>query len=418
MNRLEQAVSTYKAALNALPKKGDSDTAARIMKLLIARDDVARALIENHCQSASTLLDICALDEKFERASVTIDELAGRATLVSWRQSVHPLESSWWWNLDERAAAAERGHNPLWTIPAALLFVLSLSVIADTITTLRNGGLNRLSVFGTLMQTVLALIAGSTFLTGGREWLEKLFAKMNINRKFQGGSRVLLAASVLALTLGISLLLPNLVARYRNHEGDRFFQNKQYADAVQNYQQAVALEPSFVKAHFNLALACDKARDYSNAMREYELTLGFDSKNYIAANNLARLYVLQAKNYDGALRILDSLIANLVDVPIEIHYYLYKNRGWAYLELHNLAQAEGDLFWALKKQDGAAAYYLLGRVYEEQGRIADAKNEWDHFIQLATKASPSIAKDDRMEYEFEPNWLAYAHEQLLKGDAK
>lgn len=418
MTQVADAVENYRNALSSLPKKGDGDAASKVMTLLLARDELAHALKDNAGKADPAIASIASLDEQLNRESVAIDAAVGRSTLTGWRESLHPLNSPWWWLLDERAAAAEPGHNPLWTIPAALLFVMSLSVIADTITTLRNGGLNRLSVFGTLMQTVLALIAGSTFLTSGREWLEELFAKLKINRKFQGFSRVVLAAIVLALTLCISLYLPYRVARYRKQEGDRLFTARQYASAAENYQQAIALDPSFMKDHFMLALAYDRTRDYPNAIREYELSLQFNPNNYRAANNLARLYVLQTKNYDGALRLLQPFIEKLQEMPLPIHYHLFKNRGWAYLELRNLEQANGDLTWALTKQDGATAHYLLGRVLEEQGQPAEAKDQWNAFIQLATRTAPAVVNDDQLNDEFEPNWVAHAYEQLLKGEAK
>jgi tetratricopeptide (TPR) repeat protein len=418
MPRIEHAIDTYRIALDSIATKGDSDAASKVMALLLARDELARALIDEPNQTQAKLIDIFTLDERLKAAAAAIDQAVGRTTLAGWRQSIHPLKSPWWWLLDERAAAAEPGQNPLWTIPAALLFVLSLSVIADTITTLRNGGLNRLSVFGTLMQTVLAIIAGSTFLTSGREWLEQLFAKFKINRQVQGGLRVLVALGLFLLTLGISLLLPYLVARYRNDEGGRLFVAKQYANAAQSYQQAIALDPSYMRDHFMLALAYDLARDYPNAIHEYELSLEFNSNNCSAANNLARLYILETKNYDGALRLVKPFIENLQEMPPESHYHLFKNRGWAYLELHNLEQARDDLMWALTKEDAATAHYLLGRVFEEQGQAADAKAQWNSFIQLATKRQPIAGKDDQFNDEFEPNWVAHAYDELLKGEGK
>ncbi|HLN97491.1 MAG TPA: tetratricopeptide repeat protein, partial [Pyrinomonadaceae bacterium] len=342
------------------------------------------------------------------QSSVAVDAVAGRASLANWRQSIHPLESSWWWNLDTQAAAVEPGHNPLWTIPAAILFALSLSVLADTITTLRSGGINGLTVFGTLMQSLLALLAGSAFLAGGREWLEKLFAQLRINRTFQGASRVWLALGVLVLTFGLRILLPDLVARYHNRKGDAAFNNRQMPAAVLNYQQAVALKPSFVKAHFNLAVAYDKSHDYSKAIEEYQRSIDFDQQNFVAYNNLARLLILQQKDYNGALRRLDYLRQNLMQVPDNIQYYLFKNRGWANLELKNYSQAEADLVWSLIKRDGAAAHYLLGRVFEEEGRKAEAKQQWDGFVR-------SLQNDSQAEEEVEPNWIAHAQEQLTKG---
>jgi hypothetical protein len=76
--------------------------------------------------------------------------------------------------------------------------------------------------------------------------------------------------------------------------------------------------------------------------------------------------------------------------------------------LKNYSQAEADLVWSLIKRDGAAAHYLLGRVFEEEGRKAEAKQQWDGFVR-------SLQNDSQAEEEVEPNWIAHAQEQLTKG---
>lgn len=388
------------------------------MELLIARDDIARALEDGQPVSASAITRIITLDQRLKDAAAKIDALAGRKTLAEWRQSMHPLNSPWWWSLDERASAAEQP-GALWTIPAAVFFTLSISVLAETITTLRNGGINALSVFGTLMQTLLALLAGSAFLSGGREWLETLFSQMGINRKFRGASRVWLAAAVLLATFVIRAYLPDGVARYRNYQGKQSLADKQYFGAVQEYQQAVALKPDFIAAQYNLAVAYDKSHDYSKAISQYELSINSKPKNYTAYNNLARLYILHSKDYDRALRSLDFLRSSYKDLPVESRYNLHKNSGWAYLELRNYRQAGDEFEWALQalqQRDGAAAHYLWGRVFEEQNAKDEeerrsnrekAKQQWNSFIKAI--------QDNPEQEEVEPNWIAHAQEQLAKG---
>src|ERR1041385_4823483 len=216
---LEQATVAYETALNQLPQTDEADAKAKIMSTLIARDAVACALTNGNSPSVTSLNKVAELDEKLKHSATTIDAVAGRETLACWRDSVHPSQTPWWWELDQRAAACEPQSNPLWNLPAAVLFALSLSVLADTITTLRTGGINGLTVFGTLLQSLLALVAGSAFLSGGREWLERFFRQVGINRKFRGASRVWLAIAILGLTLVFRLMLPNVVAQYRNREG-------------------------------------------------------------------------------------------------------------------------------------------------------------------------------------------------------
>jgi tetratricopeptide (TPR) repeat protein len=413
LDNLDQAITTYHDALDAL-QQGGANASSKVMDVLIARDRVARALSNGENIPTLALFRIAELDQKLKDEAANIDAVAGGKTLAGWRQSIHPLNTPWWWSLDERVAAAAQP-SPLWTIPAALFFTLSISVLAETITTLRNGGINALSVFGTLMQTLLALLAGSAFLSGGREWLENLFSQLGINRKFRGASRVWLAAGVLLFTFVIRSGLPDGVARYRNYQGNQSLANKQYFSAVQEYQQATALKPDFIEAQYNLAVAYDKSRDLPRALSQYELSINSDPKNYAAYNNLARLYILQNKDYNGALRRLTFLVNNFQELSQNNRYHLFKNRGWANLELSNYGQAAADLEWALQQRDGAAAHYLWGRVFEEQpskndqerqSNIEKSRQQWNSFI-TAIQHNPD-------QEEVEPNWIAHAQEQLGK----
>jgi hypothetical protein len=98
----------------------------------------------------------------------------------------------------------------------------------------------------------------------------------------------------------------------------------------------------------------------------------------------------------------------LRQLPVEIEYYLLRNRGWANLELHNYGQAQADLQWSLIKRDGAAAHYLLGRTYEESGQKTDAKRELSEFVRIIQNMSEETE-------QVEPQWIAHAQEQLTKG---
>jgi hypothetical protein len=223
-----------------------------------------------------------------------------------------------------------------------------------------------------------------------------------------------LVLSVLALIVALRFLLPVGVVRYLVSKGDRATSENQFADAITHYEGAVAVNPAhesaaakLASAHFSLALQFDKAHEYGPAMAHYQSCLGSNPSNFSARNNLARLLILQ-HDYNGALRHLDYLRERLGQLPVEIEYYLFKNRGWANLELHNYGQAQADLQWALIKRDGAAAHYLLGRTYEESGQKPDAKRELSEFVRTIQNMSEETE-------QVEPQWIAHAQEQLTKG---
>ena len=147
-------------------------------------------------------------------------------------------------------------------------------------------------------------------------------------------------------------------------------------------------------------------RAYAEATGQYQLAIDYDPLDYAASNNLARMFILQG-NPNRALSLLNQLVQNLSSLPVDVQYFIFKNVGWANLELHNYFLAETELKWALISVS-TAAQYLLGRLYDEQGRKAEANQQWDAFIQ-------SLQTSSKSEEEVEPDWPAHAQEQLHKG---
>ena len=265
------------------------------------------------------------------------------------------------------------------------------------------------AVIGVVAQTLLLTLAGVSFLTFARARVEKLFQRLDLKRRLPGEAQIWLLLPVLALMIGVFLIVPELAARQYKRKGDEAFSKGDYSAAASNYDQVLKLSRSLDDTHFNLALAYDKSHDYDRAFQQYKLSMALAPRNFAARNNLGRLLILQQKDYGGALRQLDFLRSRLQEVPIEMHYYIFKNLGWANLELHNYSTAEQQLQWALIRRKGAAALYLLGRVYEEQGRSAEAKKQWNSFIE-------SLQTSSKAEEEVEPDWIAHAQEQLTKGN--
>jgi tetratricopeptide (TPR) repeat protein len=129
----------------------------------------------------------------------------------------------------------------------------------------------------------------------------------------------------------------------------------------------------------------------------------------VALNNLARLYLLEKQEPYSALRLLDRLDQRLESLSRDGQYALFKNRGWAKMELGLYDDADGDLAAALRVNgQGIAAHYLLGRVLEALKRPSDAQREFDAVIRIV-KGEPESAS------EVEPDWLVYSQRQLLQG---
>jgi DNA-binding winged helix-turn-helix (wHTH) protein/Tfp pilus assembly protein PilF len=217
----------------------------------------------------------------------------------------------------------------------------------------------------------------------------------------------LIASLIMLAALGLCLFLTRpIIARFYNNRGVQFQQNGQLKMAIEAYEQALSLNPGYAAAHYNLADAYEEIPDYDRALQEYGKAIDADLTFYPAYNNLSRLYILQRRDYGAALRLLDRAVSLTPKEP-SVRYSLYKNYGWATLELHQLRQAEQNLKSAEALDPGrGAAHCLLAKVLDAQGRPKDAVAEWE-----------SCAADSNQP-EVEPEWRNDAQERLRRESAQ
>ena len=427
MERIDEEISHYQKALDAIDQSSGSDLSAAALRALIARDRVALALAGADADANPSAIQLLASsDRRLNDLAVKLDSGVGGETLKSWRKSRSPDKNSWWWALDEVAIARQPRLNRLWTFFAVLFLMASFGLVADTFNLLRTVGENPISTVGNLAQAVLTFIAASAFTPSGRKWLVDSFSHLGIKgRKFQGVSRMFLALAVLLLTLAIRSYLPALAAAYFQREGDRYFAEELLQRAIPAYQEASVLQPYSVPGHLSLAKATEKAGDYGRAIEEYNSAIVLydrqsqpapDDSYYLAKIRLARLLILHEQNYPAVLRILDKPEDMVVRVSSQnrrlYSYLLWTYLGWANLKLGNYDQARGELNAALQLYEGGAeAHYLSGLVFEAQ-KDQDPKNE-ERARQEWARFSKILQTDRKQLEEVPPDWISYAQEKTL-----
>src|ERR1700675_291531 len=95
--------------------------------------------------------------------------------------------------------------------------------------------------------------------------------------------------------------------RYLN-SGEKYFKADNYRAAEIEFRNAIALDPKFEQAHYQLANTYLKLSYFYDAFRELETTVSLNSKNSEAELRLADLLFV-AKQYQGAKQLAEKLIA-------------------------------------------------------------------------------------------------------------
>jgi DNA-binding winged helix-turn-helix (wHTH) protein/Tfp pilus assembly protein PilF len=210
------------------------------------------------------------------------------------------------------------------------------------------------------------------------------------------------ALAAVVLILGFTSFLPRL-ARYYNNRGVMRQQNGDIRGAIGEYEWALRFSSGYADARYNLGDAYEEIPDYARAIEQYQRAVDADPKFYPAYNNLSRLYIMRQKDYAAALRLLDRAISLQPHEP-SVQYTLYKNYGWANLELGHLGQAEQNLQFAVSADPlRGSAHCLLAKVLDRQGKTTNALREWEFC--LAHSNQPEV----------EPEWRNEAQENVRKA---
>jgi tetratricopeptide (TPR) repeat protein len=410
MDSLHAAITAYQTALDQPAMQQKDCSPSCVMGILLSRDRLALELSRGK-PCGGDLDAISKLDTRLQSSAGTIDKSVGRSRLAAWRESMQPPTLAWWWKLDERAAAVEPKPHPLWAIAAGFFLTISISLSAEIARRFLSVGPDFVGVFSTLLQGLLALMAGRSLTEAGQHTMERLLSSVHVDRRQAHIANAVFALTLLLLVLGLRLSLP-LIARAYNDQGVRQQQSGQVTSAIQSFLRATNLNPNYAVAYYNLGTTYEDILAYDLALTSYQTALRTDSHLYTAYNNLARLYMRQRSDFGNALALLDyALDLNLTmsaDQKTIIEYALYKNRGWANLGLKYLTLAESDLRQALAlRSDGASAYCLLAQVLEARGNVQAALASWESCLRYANGAE-----------QVEAQWVAQARERLSEGTQK
>jgi len=383
---LDAALDAYRQALETL-----NDEPQTWLSVLLARDWVEAARRQSLESSPETVQQLLALDAQLLQQATDLPE----DTLSSWRRTLRPPESHWWW-YPEREIQAERERRDLpWVLLAGTLTTLTFPLAVDIVRRLWDGAPDTVSVLGTLLTL---LLTGSPFTQRGREfvrWLLRRLPRLSLHLRARAMAAMAFLAFLLVL-VGRLLALPPLATAY-NESGLAALQVGDLTAAQRRFQRAVALDPDFAVGYYHVANVYEEIGQPEEAIAWYRRALARDLNLAPAYSNLGRLYLLEG-NAEQAVRVLQAGLNRAtgeMEADRLTRYRLLSNLGWAYTALDQPALARRVLEETIALEDvldavyrSAVPHYYLALTYEALGESEAALRQWEDSLRYLDPESP------------------------------
>ncbi|NEP31907.1 tetratricopeptide repeat protein [Moorena sp. SIO3B2] len=407
---LDEALKTYEIALEHLEDSASPMSEKQIIVVLNARDFVqavgqAQVYPSYHQQKKLVALDV-RLKQNAWQISKVID-------FASWRTSLEPRDTAWWWHLETEAELARwQWWDWLWRGLSIAGWTANLGLLIDLLPRFLIAGTGFAGAVAIAFPSLLTVLQGISELTEtGQEGFDKLLIRLGIPKHFHAEAQLGATELLLVILLGFHFYLPNF-SNFSNKRGFEKYNQGQLASAEAHYQQALALNPDNVKAHYNLAFVYEDLQQFDKARTQYQFAVkgGFVK----AYNNLGRLHILNNKP-SLAIPLLLKGLAKAEQASIKVKYDLMKNLGWARLKQQRWYEAEKFILGAVSlgsSQEGSkrisnrgSAHCLLAQVYQGQNQKTKALNQWQKCCQFGSSANPD-----------EDLWLGLAHKKLKEDN--
>lgn len=387
-------IEKYQQFLTQIEQVSTTPQAEQILQVLLARDAVQDTLQRSETPTVSLSWKLIELDKRLEEQQENIVSLKN---YPSWRNSLQPHSSAWWWYFQNKKHPWYVSLNWFWNGATLVCSAISASLIIDGIPRFLSGGLDVGSVLLVVFPSLLTLLTSGALTPIGKEARNYLFQRLK-QSLFPLANFILSLVLVLSLIVIHTFFYDNFAVHFHN-QGEKFYLKEQFEPSLSNYQKAVALNSSYAEARYKLGLVYEDIQEFDKAKTEYQLAVQQDKSHELltrlkAYNNWGRILILK-KEYNLALMPLlegkKTLNEEKVNTDLDfqkVKYSLLKNLGWAQLELKNYSVAKSLLKTAIPlNEEKAAAYCLLARVFEAQDLTKEATDNWQNCITYTNEIS-------------------------------
>lgn len=398
-SRLDRAVDRYEKAIAAIEMAGKDLSVELVLDVLTARNAVQAALEDKSQPNPGRLIRaVKELDARLKKQTNYINKVI---KLADWQPILNPPQKEWWWLLDPITPKPWRDRfDWLWRAFSLVLLTASLAFIGDISTRVLSGGPDLAGVFGVIVPTVLALLAGQGALTqNGREGIEYVLTSFKVDKSLWDECICLAAGLLLGSLILCWFSMPRIADHYIKL-GNEAYDADLFIPAEKNYNRALKLNPENTEVYYTLGGLYQELADYNKAIENYKIA--WKGNKIEAADELASLYFKQHK-YQKADEWLELALGpqkTLLnrDKPFQITQKEFKLLSrFGYLnqlefgKVKNLRSLGARKFAVIKNKAtlnekqfelliGLANYYLTNKQYSASDRrlflgFALAKND-------------------------------------------
>jgi tetratricopeptide (TPR) repeat protein len=197
----------------------------------------------------------------------------------------------------------------------------------------------------------------------------------------------------------------NLTAEDYVSQGDAFYYEQRYDEAIESYNQALNLQPDFAKAWVQKAKALRRSKQFEAALEANDRAISIDPT--FASAWFGKMYtLLKLKQYEEALTAVDRMI------EFNPRETAWKWRGYILTKLGRYDEALSSINQAIELHPQlGGAYYSKAYFYLTQGQFDQAFDQLKTAIDLHPNLKEtlkhdsdfdSIRNDDRFQSIFEP----------------
>ena len=178
---------------------------------------------------------------------------------------------------------------------------------------------------------------------------------------------------VLILIFAASALFGQSARRYFK-AGEDFLEVRKYEDAIDQFSNAIALDPDYDDAYIMRGQAYEMMKEYAAAADDYERAIVFNEKDQELMYKAGYAFY-KAGNYGKALANLNNALERKSN-----YLEAYQTRVDVFIALERYDEALGDCQKALRYKENELNLYKLGVVYEKLDLLDEAENAYKKSI--------------------------------------